>query len=403
MIRHQLRFHGKWLIAIAFFALVAAAAATWILTNQRLRTPFADRYTVRVEFANTQSLTAGLGQPVNVAGVRVGDIVSTELHDGRSVAKLSIETDRLPAVYRDAQAALRQNTPLEDMQIELYPGKRSSGELDEDDMVSVENTKVPVNSEELTAVLDGDTRAYLDGLISAVARGTKGRGRDLRATLEALGPTTAQTRQVNAMLAARRGQISRLVHNLSLLTRSVGERDSELRDVVSGAGDTLQALGREDRALRESLALLPGTLGSARRSLQRAERFAGDLPPALNALADGSRDLPSTLRAGRGLLDAATPMLQELSPFLREGQPVSRDLATAAQGLEQLSPPLRKAFSVLDEVANAVAYNPPGSEEGYLFWTAWFFHNTASVFSSSDVHGPVTRGLFVAPNSGGGP
>ena len=64
-------------------------------------------------------------------------------------------------------------------------------------MVRVENTKVPINSEELTAVLDGDTRAYLDGLISAVGRGTKGRGRDLRATLEALGPTTAQTRQVN--------------------------------------------------------------------------------------------------------------------------------------------------------------------------------------------------------------
>ena len=58
---------------------------------------------------------------------------------------------------------------------------------------------------------------------------------------------------------------------------------------------------------------------------------------------------------------------------------------------------------MLDEVANAVAYNPPGSEEGYLFWTAWFFHNTASVFSSSDVHGAVTRGLFVAPSSGGQP
>jgi len=60
LIRHQLRFHGKWLIAIAFFAVIAAAAATWIFTNQRLRTPFADRYTVRVEFANTQSLTVML-------------------------------------------------------------------------------------------------------------------------------------------------------------------------------------------------------------------------------------------------------------------------------------------------------------------------------------------------------
>ena len=93
VMRHQLRYHGKWLIAIAFFALLAAAAATWILTNQRLRTPFADRYTVRVEFANTQSLTAGLGQPVNVAGVRVGDIVSTELR-GRPLGGRAVDRDR---------------------------------------------------------------------------------------------------------------------------------------------------------------------------------------------------------------------------------------------------------------------------------------------------------------------
>ena len=86
-----------------------------------------------------------------------------------------------------------------------------------------------------------------------------------------------------------------------------------------------------------------------------------------------------------------------MGPFLREGQPVSRDLATATRGLEQLSPPLRKAFAVLDEVANAVAYNPPGSEEGYLFWTAWFFHNVNSSFSSEDGHGAVSRGLFMSP------
>ena len=111
---------------------------------------------------------------MNVAGVRVGDIVSTELEDGRSVAELSIETDRLPAVYRDAQAALRQNTPLEDMQIELYPGRRSAGELGEDRKVPVKNTKVPINSEELTAVLDGDTRAYLDVAEERLTRQRRG-------------------------------------------------------------------------------------------------------------------------------------------------------------------------------------------------------------------------------------
>ena len=175
--------------------------------NQRLRTPLADRYELKVAFESTQSLTAGLGQPVNVAGVRVGDIVSTELEDGRSVATLSIEGDRLPHVYRDARAALRPNTPLEDMQIELYPGRRAAGEIADGGLVGVSRTDVPVDSEEFTALLDADTRAYLDGLITAVARGSRGRGEDLRAALEALGPdhrAAARAQRLPGRAPARR-------------------------------------------------------------------------------------------------------------------------------------------------------------------------------------------------------
>ena len=74
------------------------------------------------------------------------------------------------------------------MQIELYPGRRAAGEIPEGGLVRVSRTDVPVDSEEFTALLDADTRAYLDGLIDAVARGSRGRGEDLRAALEALGP-----------------------------------------------------------------------------------------------------------------------------------------------------------------------------------------------------------------------
>ena len=395
--RRQLRYHGKWLIVIGFFALLAATAATWIFVNQRLRTPFADRYELRVAFENTQSLTGGLGQPVNVAGVRVGDVVSTELEDGRSVAKLSIERDRLPRVYRDARAALRPNTPLEDMQIELYPGRRTAGAIADGGLVGLSRTNVPVDSDEFTALLDADTRAYLDGLISAVARGSRRRGEDLRAALETLGPTTAQLRELNGSLAARRRQIRRVVRNLSLVARAAGSRERDLRGVVSGANATLGALAREDRALREALELLPDTLTAARSSLSRAERLAGDLPATLDALTGSARQLPGALRATQGMLDSANPTLAELRPFLRESRPVSRHIASATRRLARVGPDLRSSFTVLDRVANALAYNPPGSEEGYLFWTAWFFHNVNSVFSSEDAHGAVTRGLFVAP------
>jgi phospholipid/cholesterol/gamma-HCH transport system substrate-binding protein len=46
-------------------------------------------------------------------------------------------------------------------------------------------------------------------------------------------------------------------------------------------------------------------------------------------------------------------------------------------------------------VVNVLAYNPPGSEEGFLFWLAWFIHNGNSVVTVEDAHGVAWRGLVM--------
>ena len=76
------REYGRYVAVIVFFALLSVVCGAYILSQQHLRTPFQDRYTVKVELPTSQSLTSGKNQPVNVAGVRVGDVVKTELDDG---------------------------------------------------------------------------------------------------------------------------------------------------------------------------------------------------------------------------------------------------------------------------------------------------------------------------------
>ena len=44
-------------------------------------------------------------------------------------------------------------------------------------------------------------------------------------------------------------------------------------------------------------------------------------------------------------------------------------------------------------MVNEAAYNPPGDNEGFLFWLAWFGHNASSFMSTGDVNGAVWRGL----------
>ena len=75
--------------------------------------------------------------------------------------------------------------------------------------------------------------------------------------------------------------------------------------------------------------------------------------------------------------------------------PTVRDLRPAARDLAVVTPRLTTSLGVVNELLNELAYNPPGSEEGYLFWASWANHNGASIFAGQDAHGPIRRGLVV--------
>jgi phospholipid/cholesterol/gamma-HCH transport system substrate-binding protein len=49
---------------------------------------------------------------------------------------------------------------------------------------------------------------------------------------------------------------------------------------------------------------------------------------------------------------------------------------------------------------NELAFNPPGKEEGFLFWLAWANHNANSLFSMRDAHGAIRHSLLFASCEG---
>ncbi len=75
--------------------------------------------------------------------------------------------------------------------------------------------------------------------------------------------------------------------------------------------------------------------------------------------------------------------------------PVANDLRPALNDLNAVTPHLSKAFTVLNYVVNEMGYNPSGPEEGYLFWSAWFFHNADSILSIEDAQGAAWRGGLI--------
>ena len=92
-----------------------------------------------------------------------------------------------------------------------------------------------------------------------------------------------------------------------------------------------------------------------------------------------------------------TPILRdEIRPFVRASRPTVKELRPAARDLAAAAPDLERSFKVVNLLLDTLAYNPPGKEEGYLFWVAWANHIGNQLFTTQDAHGPIRRGLFVA-------
>jgi phospholipid/cholesterol/gamma-HCH transport system substrate-binding protein len=117
----------------------------------------------------------------------------------------------------------------------------------------------------------------------------------------------------------------------------------------------------------------------------------------MTALRPTARELGPALRETRPFLRLTTPIIRnQLRPFAREARPAVRDLRTTASRLAPITPRLTRSFEVINALLNTLTYNPPGSEEGSLFWASWLNHTAASIFSPQDAHGPIRRGTVVA-------
>src|SRR5260370_25884610 len=100
-----------------------------------------------------------------MAGVKVGGTWRVSLLDGRALVTMHLQP-RYARVYRDATMLLRPKTQLKDMTVELNPGTPTSGRLLSGATLPIARTQPDVNFDEILASLDGDSRAYLQTLLS---------------------------------------------------------------------------------------------------------------------------------------------------------------------------------------------------------------------------------------------
>jgi phospholipid/cholesterol/gamma-HCH transport system substrate-binding protein len=402
-VKRAIKNHLRDFVALAVLFLIGIGISAFILSNQRLYLPSwvpgvgKDFYKVKAEFSTAQAVVPGQGQTVDIAGVQVGDIDKVELKNGVAVVSLNIRNKYAP-IYRDAHMLLRPKTGLKDMIVEMDPGTKAAGALPEGGTIPVQNTAPDVNLDEVLSSLDSDTRSYLQILINSggQAFGKKGYTPELRETFKRFEPTNRDLAKITGLLSVRRRNIKHVIHNFSLLTTELGKRDKQLAEFVGSANANFKALANQSDNIQESLRLLPPTLTTAQTTLDKANTLAKVLGPTLQSLRPAARALGPALVQVRPFLRITTPVIKnQLRPFARDVQPTAKQLRILGDNLQPLVPHLTNTFEVVNSLFNELAYNPPGDEEGFLFWTAWANHDANTIFGTQDAHGPIRRGLIV--------
>ena len=195
----------------------------------------------------------------------------------------------------------------------------------------------------------------------------------------------------------RRHNISRSIHNFSLILQELGRNDGQLARFVDSSNAVLGTFADQQAALRQALRELPPTLRVADTALGKSTRFTEVLRPAALSLIPASQALKPALQASQRLFrETRGPIQNQIRPFTRQVRPVIRHLKQASEPLYKTAKGLRGSFTDLNVLLNELAYNPPGSkQEGYLFYLPWLNHNFNAIHFTQDAEGPVRRGLLI--------
>jgi phospholipid/cholesterol/gamma-HCH transport system substrate-binding protein len=401
-VTRAIREHMRDFVAIIILLVLALITTGVILSQQRLTLPGwvpllgEDRFEMEVELSSAQAVIPGQGQTLNMSGIKVGDVTEVELEDGRAIVSVSIEPDKAELIHQDASVLLRPRTGLQDMTLELDPGTEGAPLMEEGARIASDATAPNVQPDEILASLDGDTQDYLRLLVTGGGEGLGERGRELSAGLRRIEPFARDVARINRLLVDRRRNIARAITNFKLVSQELGARDTQLAAFVDSSNAVMESFANQEANLRASLQELPGALARTREALESGDRLARTLGPASTALIPSAEALGPALRETRPFLEQTiAPLRDQIRPFTRATRPALRHVAQGAKPLAQTTKGLRGSVSELNNLTNALAFNPAGVEEGYLFWLSWLNHNQNNMFYTQDANGPLRRGIVI--------
>lgn len=334
-------------LAVAALALAAVAVVSAIGASD-------DGYRIEARFENAGQLVAG-GQ-VQVAGRPVGSITGIDISDdGLASVELSIDDEDVIPLHRGTRASIRAvgQAGVTNRYVDLSPGPPDAPELEDDDVLSVEQTTGIVDLDALFNAFGPRQREDLSAVIENSAEIFAGSGANhFNSMLAKLDPALGEVQPMLRELAYDQQALAHLVSTGAEAARAVALRNTDLRGAVVNMSRTLTTIADEREALAGVLARAPAVFEKAGGTLARTSGAVDAIRPALRAADPASEPLS-------GLLDELEPTLRHARPVIADAAELEprlgstlTDLSTiqrpAVDGLRSLQSPLTDLQPILE-------------------------------------------------------
>lgn len=345
-------------LTVVVVGLVAALIGAYsIVSRTNIAANDGERQVLRVSVTDAQGVVPGRNE-VRWAGVVVGRVSDVELDGRRAVLTLEVDRDRAGGrrVHRDARLALRPQTLLQDMYVDIErSGTPRAGAATGDDVLDAQRTRTPVAMADVLNVFDEPVAERLQTLLAELSVGLDDGGAQLREGFAAFVPLLESQQRLTEIVARRERTVARLIRTSGLLFDELGRREADITSLVEAGADALGATAARAPELRRTLLELPPTLATLRSSMVGLRTASDRLRPAITALRPVTRELPEGLAAVRELAVTATPALRTARTPVRRLRPLAADLAPVARDLEGAFAGLAPQAPRLDRITAALA------------------------------------------------
>src|SRR5215218_4678186 len=306
------------------------------------------RFTVHMKEAATLAEEAD----VRMAGVNVGKVKSKELDAGgaRTIVEVQLDEPYAP-IPKDTRAILRAKTLLGETYLELTPGNKAAGMLDDGGRLANAQVEPTVELDEIFTAFDPGTRqAFRDWVkeLSGVIK--EGRGQDLNDAFGNFEGFAVDGAKLMTVLDEQNVAVHHLVRNTGQVFGAINERRGALRELIVNSKRTFEATASRDEALAETFAIFPTFLDESKATMARLEDFSRSTHPLVNDLKGPADDLGPTVRDLGDLAPDLERLFRDLGPLIRVSRTGVPALGRTLREAEPLTEALHTFFPELNPI-----------------------------------------------------